>query len=233
MVLESQERTVLEQRNRELSGRGISRAEGSAIASQGNPKSPAILFLMARIDPLDPRFTYGDYVQWQGDERWELIDGRSWLMSPAPSRLHQEIVTELSRQARNGLDASPCKVYSAPIDVRFPDDDEANEDIRTVLQPDLVVVCDPGKLDEKGVRGAPDWLLEVLSPATSSRDRIEKRDVYLRHGVREYWIVDPDARTVLVHRWPAGTADVHPLQGALPVEAVVGLSLDFDRIDFD
>jgi Uma2 family endonuclease len=143
----------------------------------------------------DPRFTYGDYVQWQGDERWELIDGIAHLMSPAPSMAHQRVLMELARQIANQLEGQRCRLFPAPFDVRLPRTEEADDSVDTVVQPDLVVVCDPDKLDEAGVRGAPDWVIEILSPSTTARDRIEKRDLYERTGVREYWIVHPTEAT--------------------------------------
>ncbi|MCA9712927.1 MAG: Uma2 family endonuclease, partial [Myxococcales bacterium] len=130
-------------------------------------------------DPiLHPRFTYGDYRQWMGDERWELIDGEAYLMSPAPKRRHQRASMGLSAQIANALEGGSCQVYAAPFDVRLPDGDEADDDVATVVQPDVVVICDPAKLDDAGCRGAPDWVVEILSPSTTARDRIDKRDLY-------------------------------------------------------
>lgn len=168
--------------------------------------------LRKNVDP--PRFTYGDYLQWQGDERWELIDGEAYLMSPAPLRIHQQVLGELSRQAANFFEERPCEVYFAPFDVRFPKEDEPDAAVNTVLQPDLVVICDPDKLDDAGARGAPDWVVEILSPSTTSRDRVAKRLVYERHGVREYWVVDPKTAAVTVHE-PAddGTFAVREAKG--------------------
>jgi Uma2 family endonuclease len=146
----------------------------------------------------DKRFTYGDYLSWQDDERWELIHGEAFNMTPAPSRQHQEIVTELIRQFANYLADKPCKVYIAPFDVRLPDADEPEEEIRTVVQPDLLVVCDPAKLDDRGCKGAPDLIVEILSPATARKDLKEKFALYEKAGVREYWLADPTAKTVMV-----------------------------------
>lgn len=148
----------------------------------------------------EPRFTYGDYVQWEGDERWELVYGVPFLMSPAPGTRHQLVVTELARQVGNHLAGGPCRVFVAPFDVRLADGDEEDAAIRNVVQPDLSVVCDPAKLDEASCRGAPDWIVEVVSPRTAARDRLEKRHLYERHGVEEYWIVDPEKATVVVYR---------------------------------
>ncbi len=129
-------------------------------------------------------YTYGEYLNWNDENRYELIDGRVHLMSPAPFRQHQKVLGELFRQFSIYLFDKDCEIYVAPFDVRLPEGDEKDEDIRTVVQPDIVVVCDIDKLDEKGCKGAPDLVVEVLSPASFGRDRKDKRDLYERHGVR-------------------------------------------------
>jgi Uma2 family endonuclease len=149
-------------------------------------------------DDDQPRFTYGDYIQWSGDERWELIDGIAYLMSPAPSRAHQRLQYEIARQLGNQLEGHPCELAGAPFDIRLPESDEADEDVPVVVQPDLAIFCDPNKTDEKGGRGAPDFIIEILSPATASRDKTLKAKLYERHGVREYWIIDPGKRSAEV-----------------------------------
>lgn len=147
---------------------------------------------------LDERFTYGDYLTWDDDERWELIDGVPCNMSPAPKVRHQRILVELSRQVANYLVAKPCEVFVAPFDVRLPEAEESDDRVETVVQPDLSVICDPVKLDEAGCRGAPDLIVEILSPGTAHKDLKIKLDRYERAGVREYWIVDPAEQTVMV-----------------------------------
>ncbi len=127
--------------------------------------------------------TYGEYLQWPDDRRYELIDGVAYAMTPAPTRRHQEVLLEIARQVANALLHHACKAFIAPFDVRLPKGDEADEQVDTVVQPDLSVVCDPDKLDERGCRGAPDWVVEVLSPATASHDHKLKRAVYERAGV--------------------------------------------------
>ena len=129
--------------------------------------------------------TYGDYLAWPEDVRYELIDGIAYALDSPPLRLHQEVLGEIARQVCNALQLKPCRPYIAPFDVRLPRADEADRDIDTVVQPDLVVVCDRAKLDERGCRGAPDWVVEVLSPATAGHDLIVKRRLYERVGVRE------------------------------------------------
>ncbi|PKL96409.1 MAG: hypothetical protein CVV18_01820 [Gammaproteobacteria bacterium HGW-Gammaproteobacteria-8] len=104
----------------------------------------------------DRRYTYGDYRTWPEDVRYELIDGIAWLMAPAPGRRHQELVGEIFCQAANALTNKLWRAYIAPFDVRLPRGDEADDAIDTVVQPDVLVVCDPDKLDDAGLRGAPD-----------------------------------------------------------------------------
>ena len=147
---------------------------------------------------LEERYSYGDYLTWDDEQRWELIDGIPYNMSPGPNRRHQGISMELSAQFHGYLRGKPCKVYHAPFDVRLPEGDESDEETYTVVQPDLVVVCDPDKLDDKGCRGAPDLVVEILSPATSGRDLKLKLNLYEGRGVREYWVVDPLGATVIV-----------------------------------
>ena len=183
----------------------------------------------------NPRFTYGDYRRWQGDERWELIDGEAHAMSPAPSRLHQRVLTRLAARIVPALEDGPCEVYVAPFDVRLPRGDELDDEIDTVVQPDVTVVCDPEKLDGAGCRGAPDWVIEVLSPATEARDRVHKRALYERHGVREYWLVDPEERTVTAYRWrpEAGRfaePEVHATAGTLTPAVLPEVEIGWARV---
>lgn len=144
-------------------------------------------------------YTYGDYLAWDDEERWELIEGVPYNMTPAPSRFHQEILVNLSWIFRSFLEDKPCRVYFAPFDVRLPEKYERDEDVTTVVQPDLVVVCDLKKLDDRGCRGAPDLIIEVLSPSTAARDHIQKLALYEKHGVREYWLVHPVDRIATVY----------------------------------
>jgi Uma2 family endonuclease len=174
------------------------------------------------------RFTYGDYRRWPDDERWELIDGRAYDMCPAPSRGHQAMVVELVRQIGNFLVDKPCEIYVAPFDVRLPKANEADDQVDTVVQPDIAVICDPEKLDEAGCRGAPDWVVEVLSRRTATKDQGEKRDAYERAGVREYWLVHPTDRTLMIYRLADGAygrPEVRPLVGETAVGAIAGLTV--------
>jgi Uma2 family endonuclease len=159
---------------------------------------------------LNNRYTYRVYREWDDTERWELIDGHAYNMTPAPSRAHQEICGELFRQFANYLTDKTCRVYSAPFDVRLPEGNEADDDIASVVQPDLSIVCDRTKLDDKGCKGSPDLIIEVISPSTARKDLKEKLPLYEKVGVREYWIVDPAAKTVMVFRQNGSTGFGRP-----------------------
>jgi Uma2 family endonuclease len=180
-------------------------------------------------------YTYGDYLTWDDNERWELIDGVPYNMSPAPSRRHQRIATELTRQFATFLLNKSCQVYAAPFDVRLPEANENVSDISTVVQPDIAVICDADKLDDAGCSGAPDLIVEITSPSTSRKDHKEKFFRYERAGVREYWLVDPDATTVTVFTLGTDTRYGRPdvfsddetiTVGVLP-ELVIDLKLAF------
>lgn len=146
--------------------------------------------------PKEERYTLADVLTWDEQERAELIDGTLVMMAP-PSRIHQKISAELGRQLGNYLEGKKCEVYAAPFAVRlFEKAGDRPEDVDTLVEPDLSVICDPGKLDDMGCKGAPDLIIEILSPSTQRHDRLTKYNLYQRAGVREYWIVDPAARSI-------------------------------------
>ncbi len=177
--------------------------------------------------------TYADYCSWPDDVRYELIDGVAYAMGPAPVRRHQGILLELARQVANTLEGSPCRPYIAPFDVRLPKADESDNEVDTVVQPDLVVICDRAKLDDKGCRGAPDWVVEVLSPSTAGHDQILKRALYQRVGVREYWLVHPVDRIVTIYTLNSGSygvPDVRELVGTLAVTVLPEIVIDWERV---
>lgn len=150
-------------------------------------------------------YNYADLLSWAEDMRYELYDGQP-LMLASPSRIHQEISMELSTQLHTYLRGKRCKVYSAPFDVRlFEEKGALPENVDTVVQPDIMVVCDPEKVDRRGIRGAPDLIIEILSDSTRRVDRLTKYNLYQRAGVLEYWIVDPAAKVVLVHTLEEGS----------------------------
>ncbi len=134
------------------------------------------------------RYSWKDYLSWSDEERFELVEGVAYAMSPAPRRKHQRMVSELNRQIANALLESSCHVYPAPFDVKLSGEDA--DDAPTVVQPDLTVVCNADKLTEQGVTGAPDLVIEIVSPESGYHDRARKFDLYQRYGVSEYWIVD-------------------------------------------
>lgn len=177
--------------------------------------------------------SYAEYLTWPDDARYELIDGIAYAMAPAPTLEHQDFAGEIYRQLANALQGKPCRAFIAPLDVRLPKADEADGRVNTVVQPDVLVVCQPGKLDRRGVRGAPDFAVEVLSPSTASHDHVRKRRVYERAGVHEYWLVHPTDRIVTIYRLENGEfgkPDVFELCGETPVEALPGVSIVWDGL---
>ena len=146
-------------------------------------------------------YSYSDYLTWQWTEMTELIRGKIYKMSPAPGSTHQEVSMKLTLDIGNFLKGKKCQLFSAPFDVRLPlsSKQKTDKQITTVVQPDLCVVCDPSKIDERGCLGAPDWIIEILSMHTSAKDLREKFDVYEEADVKEYWVVHPQEQTVLVY----------------------------------
>lgn len=146
----------------------------------------------------EKRYTYADILDWPKDERVELIDGEIYMMSP-PMRRHQKAAGKIFQQFANYLDGKKCEVYPAPFGVRlFEKKDDPPYNVSTFVEPDITVVCDPDKLDDYGCKGAPDLVVEILSPSTVRHDRLLKFNLYQKAGVKEYWIVDPDAKGVMV-----------------------------------
>lgn len=143
-------------------------------------------------------YTFADCLTWPENERIELIDGEAVMMS-LPSTVHQKISGELFRQLTNFLEGKKCEVFSAPFGVRlFEKDGDSPENVDTMVEPDISVICDRDKLDRHGCKGAPDLIVEILSPSTQRRDRLIKLELYQRAGVREYWLVSPEEQTVQV-----------------------------------
>lgn len=182
----------------------------------------------------DPEYhTYGDYLTWPEDLRYELIDGDAFLMAPAPTVSHQDIAGEVYRQLGNALQGKPCRALIAPVDVRLPKADEADDQIDTVVQPDVMLVCNSGKISDRGVRGAPDWVLEVLSPATAGHDQVKKLHLYERHGVREYWMVHPRDKVLTVYTLNNGAYGrpyTQELSGETAVGVLEGVTIQWDNV---
>jgi Uma2 family endonuclease len=156
------------------------------------------------------RYSYADYLGFEGDTRWELIDGEAYAMAPAPTTRHQRIVQNLAGLLFNCFRGQPCRPFIAPTDVKLSEFD--------VVQPDGLVVCDRAKIGEAAIVGAPDLVIEILSPTTEARDRREKRALYERFGVPEYWIVSQ-----------SGFVEVYALdeQGRYPAPTLAGLDESF------
>jgi Uma2 family endonuclease len=187
---------------------------------------------------LNKTYTYADYFKWKFEDRVELIKGKIFRMSPAPNRFHQELAGYIYNKLYVFLDNKPCKTYSAPFDVRIPRKSKNDKNIITVLQPDVCVVCDLSKLDERGCIGAPDMVVEVLSPGNNSKELRKKHEVYEEAGVKEYWVVSPQNRWVKTYILVKGKFTESPflVSGDIVHSAVLpGFSIDltalFQKID--
>ena len=178
--------------------------------------------------------TYGEYLTWPDDQRLELIDGIAYIREPpAPSRTHQELSGGLYRQVGNALAGKSSRAYIAPFDVRLPRSDETDDQIDTVVQPDVLIVCDHHKLDPRGMRGAPDWLAEVISPSSRNYDQMVKLPIYERAGVREVWFIYPVELTLAIHRLEDGRygrPTIQPLKGRTALTAVPDVTVDWDGL---
>ncbi|HWQ41795.1 MAG TPA: Uma2 family endonuclease [Desulfosporosinus sp.] len=179
-------------------------------------------------------YNYTDYLSWVNGKRCELIDGIPIDITPASSRIHQKVLGDLYNQFYYFLKDKPCEVYIAPFDVRLPSSEEKDETASTVVQPDLVVVCDPTKLDDRGCKGTPDLVIEVLSPETAKKDLSVKLRLYERAGVSQYWVVHPVDKTVTVflldEREQYSKPSVFGEGEQMRVEQLNGLIIDFSTV---
>ncbi|MEI6066626.1 MAG: Uma2 family endonuclease [Methylococcaceae bacterium] len=153
---------------------------------------------LSQLD-LNQSYSYADYLTWQFNETVELIKGKIMLMSPAPNVKHQRVSMNFSGSLFNFFKRKKCQVFAAPFDVRLYDRKKsilANEDIHTVVQPDLCIICNPDILDAQGCNGAPDWIIEILSKGNSKREIQIKYELYQESGVQEYWIVYPNDQAI-------------------------------------
>jgi Uma2 family endonuclease len=167
------------------------------------------------------RYTVADYLSWNDDERWELIDGVAYNMSPAPTIRHQNIAGRLYSRLEQTLRGKPCQPFIAPVDVVLSE--------RDVVQPDVVVVCDPEKITEKNIQGAPDLVVEVLSPSTAAKDLRQKKALYQRAGVREYLVIDPLEQYAQVWRSDEQQrfheAEIYAATDSLPLHVLDGFEI--------
>lgn len=182
-------------------------------------------------------YSYADYLTWPEDERWEIIEGIAYMQA-TPSPHHQEISVGLSAQFYHYLSGKPCKVYPAPFSVRLTQDLEMkDEDIKKVVEPDISIVCDKAKLDSKGCNGAPDLIIEIISPSSVKMDRFTKFNSYEKAGVKEYWIVEPEGRLVSVFVLQAdqryGRPEVYSEEDKINVSIFPDLIVDLEPIFID
>ena len=190
------------------------------------------------ISQLDPNgtYSYADYLTWQFTELVELLRGKIMRRMSAPTDQHQVIVGDLFFSFKGYLQRQTCQVRMAPYDVRLPQrGTTADQAIYTVVQPDICVICDPGKIEQRGCLGAPDLIAEVLSPGTSARDWKDKFDLYEEAGVGEYWIVAPGEQSISVFVRDAGTeryqlAGEYAQPGSVPCTTLPGLELNWSDI---
>ena len=150
----------------------------------------------------DKIYTYKDYLTFANDERIEIVEGELFNMSPAPARIHQKLISKLSQVLQNYIDSNngECEVYVAPFDVILKNDNEEAINSKSVVQPDISVICDKNKLTDSGCTGSPDMIIEIVSPSNSSHDYITKLNLYQKYKVKEYWIIDPRVKKTYVYK---------------------------------
>lgn len=175
---------------------------------------------MAGVRKRPEKYTYSDYLTWPDEERWEIIDGTAYNMTPAPGTKHQNIVVAIARLIGNGLEGKPCRLFVAHTDVVLSE--------RDVVQPDVLVVCDERRITEANIQGAPELVVEVLSPATALKDKREKKALYERSAVREYIIIDPIE--LYVERFSLkgkryGESEIFGPREMLPLKSLEGLEI--------
>ena len=172
------------------------------------------------------RYTYADYVQWNDPNRWEIIDGVPYMM-PRPDTIHQSISMNLIGEIGNFLKGKSCKIFSAPLDVRLAYG--GNDDI--VVQPDIMIFCDKNNLNEDGGIGAPDIVMEIVLPSSEKMDKTIKFKLYKRVGVAEYWIVEPDIKSVQVHKFREGKPiKVYTNNDIIPLDILQGFNINLADI---
>ncbi|NDV58352.1 Uma2 family endonuclease [Bacteroides sp. 519] len=185
------------------------------------------------------QYTYADYLTWLDGKRRELLNGLVHLMSPAPTLSHAKISRKIFARTFNYIDKhkGKCQVFSAPFDVRLSKDGETADDkIYTVVQPDICIICDESKLEERGCLGAPDMIVEILSPSTRKYDLNDKFNLYELAGVKEYWVVSPKEKDVNVFilqdngKYDVGTLYESDQQKEVPVKTLPGLVLTLNDI---
>ncbi len=183
-------------------------------------------------------YTYDDYLKFTEEDKVEIIDGHIYNMSPAPSRVHQAIISELSYELKAYIKSKggSCKVYPAPFDVVLIKDNENIKNSKDIVQPDISVICDKSKLTDKGCTGTPDMIVEVVSPFNPSNDYIRKLSLYEKYGVKEYWIINPMKKNILIYNLINTGYDmpnIYSFNDTIPVSIFNELTIDFSTLDLD
>lgn len=186
---------------------------------------------MGALPKEEPYFTYAEYKEWELDEgeRFEIINGEAFAMS-GPNTKHQGILAEVFGQFYMFLRGKPCRAFTAPYDVRlFYKDDDSDD---TVVQPDIMVICDKNKIAPEGCRGAPDLVVEILSPSNTAVEMERKRNLYRRAGVREYWVIDTehDGLTVYCFKDGAIITNAYSATDTAPVDIFPGLTIPLEQV---
>ena len=182
-----------------------------------------------RVQEEDRRYTYADYLEWEGPERYQLINGEVFMMA-SPSVTHQALLRELSTDFNVFLRGKSCKVFASPLDVRlFPKKDKSDN---TVVQPDLLVVCDKKKISKGSIDGPPDLVIEIISPSNTHSELFLKFNYYLQAGVREYWVIDPEIKQVQVHVYENGhyLSTAYKENDRIAVSVLPGLEIALDSL---
>lgn len=177
-------------------------------------------------------YSYFDYLSWKFQERVELIRGKVFNMSPAPASRHQRLLGKIGNELYSYLKGKPCEVFYAPFDVRLMRSTD-DKQVTTVVQPDICVICDQSKIDERGCNGAPELVIEILSPGNSNKEMKNKFELYEEAGVVEYWIVDPEKEIVLLYVLENGVFTNHrPLikEDILESKLITGFKLDLNTV---
>lgn len=188
------------------------------------------------IDPIKT-YTYKDYISYDENEKIEIIEGKVYNMSPAPSRIHQKLITEILFRIRSYIEINngSCEVYPAPFDVILKNEAEIIDDSKNIVQPDISVICDKSKLTNEGCTGSPDMIVEIVSPYNPNNDFIRKLNLYDKFKVKEYWIVNPMKKNVLVYKLDDnesyGMPDIYTFEDKIKVGIYNDLEIDFNSFN--
>ena len=194
--------------------------------------------LLLKDPDLSGTYTAKDYLKWQLDELVELIRGKIFRMSPSPASNHQRIAGELHIQLRNYFDNyKKCEVFIAPFDVYLVKQGQDYKETENIVEPDLTVICEPDKVKSFGCVGSPDLIVEILSPSTSKKDTKLKFELYEEYGVREYWVVSPEKKSVIIYalkngKYHALRQAVNPgvIRSGIFSELEIDLEIVFKRV---